>query len=340
MPQRSKCRPAALLTVIAAFAGATCAAAAPAKGPLVIYNGQHVQSVRAIDKAFEAATGIKVIVHSDESPAIVHQILAEGARSPADVVYVENSTSIGLLDRRGKLAPVAAATLAKVPAVYSAPNGHWIGVLLRQNVLTWNPKLIGRGALPASMMDLAKPAWKGKFGIAPSDPDFFPLVNAVIALKGRAAALTWLKALKRDGKIYDDDEGVVAAVNRGEIAVGLTNNYYWARASQAAGGKMTSRVAHFAPGDVGNLVNVSAAGVLKSAPHPKLAQEYLAFMVSRAMQAKLAQGTQDFEYPVLPGIAANPVNTPFDKLHPPKITTTQLGTYPEAVKLLEQVGLI
>ena len=34
--------------------------------------------------------------------------------------------------------------------------------------------------LPASLMDLAKPQWAGKIGIAPSDADFLPLVSAVI----------------------------------------------------------------------------------------------------------------------------------------------------------------
>lgn len=316
-------------------------ATAQAQPALVIYNGQHVQSVRIIDKAFQKATGVEVVVHSDDSPPIVRQILVEGNHSPADVVYVENSTSIKVLDTKHELAKVDASTLHQVPSRYDAPDGHWVGVLLRQNVLTWNPRLIRKQDLPRSMLDLANARWKGKVGVAPSDPDFFPLVNAVIALRGKTAALHWAEGLKNYARIYDDDEGVVAAVNRGEIAIGLTNNYYWARARQAAGvDQWVSKIAHFVPGDIGNLVNVSCAGVLKTARHPKLAQRYLAFMVSRAVQEKLAQGDQDFEYSVLPHVSANPLNTPFNDLHPPKITTTQLGAYPEAVKLLEQAGLI
>lgn len=312
-----------------------------AQQTLVIYNGQHVQSVRVIDKAFQQATGVKVVVHSNDSPPLVRQILAEGIHSPADVVYVENSTSINVLDEKHDLANVDASTLHGVPSRYNAPDGHWVGVLLRQNVLTWNPQLIRKQDLPRSMLDLANAHWKGKIGIAPTDPDFFPMVNAVIALRGKAAALHWAEGLKNYARIYDDDEGVVAAVNRGEIAIGLTNNYYWARARQAVGaGKWVSKVAHFVPGDIGNLVNVSCAAILKTARHPRLAQRYLAFMVSRAVQEKLAQGDQDFEYSVLPNVKSNPVNTPFNELHPPKITTTQLGTYPEAVKLLEKAGLI
>jgi iron(III) transport system substrate-binding protein len=91
--------------------------------------------------------------------------------------------------------------------------------------------------LPQSLFDLAKPEWKGKVGIAPSDGDFLPLVSAVIAMKGEAQTLEWLKGLKKNSQIFDDDEGVVAAVNRGAVATGVINNYYWARLHAAIGDK-------------------------------------------------------------------------------------------------------
>ena len=89
--------------------------------------------------------------------------------------------------------------------------------------------MIQEAALPASLLDLAKPEWKGKVAIAPTDADFLPLVGAVVALKGRPAALDWLKGLHENAMIFDDDEGVVAAVDRGAVATGIINNYYWAR---------------------------------------------------------------------------------------------------------------
>ena len=45
--------------------------------------------------------------------------------------------------------------------------------------------MIQEAALPASLLDLAKPEWKGKVAIAPTDADFLPLVGAVAAMKGR-----------------------------------------------------------------------------------------------------------------------------------------------------------
>ena len=215
-------------------------------------------------KAFTKETGIDVKVHSGEAPELASELAKEGASSHADVFFTENSPELELLSEKGLLAKVAPATLASVPAADSGSNGDWVGVLARENVLVFNKDMIKEAELPASLLDLAKPEWKGKLAIAPTDADFLPLVGAVAALKGRQAALDWLKGLRENAAIFDDDEGVAAAVDRGAAAVGIINNYYWARLSAEKGAdQMKSAIHHFAGGDVGGLMNVSGAAVLE-----------------------------------------------------------------------------
>ena len=56
-------------------------------------------------------------------------------------------------------------------------------------MLVYNTDAAAREAqLPASIMDLAKPEWKGRVGIAPAGADFQAIVSAVVALKGDAGA--------------------------------------------------------------------------------------------------------------------------------------------------------
>ena len=74
---------------------------------------------------------------------------------------------------------------------------------------------VGVAKLPTSILELASPQWQGKVGFAPSETDFQPLVSSIEKLDGRAAAERWLKALKANGKIYPDNETVVAQVNNG-----------------------------------------------------------------------------------------------------------------------------
>jgi iron(III) transport system substrate-binding protein len=308
---------------------------------LTLYNAQHEQVVGMLTAMFTRQTGIKVLVHTGEGPDIASQILQEGADSPADLFFTENSPELILLDEKGLLAPVDPATLANVPAKYSAADGDWLGVLARENVLDFNASMISETALPASLMDLARPDWAGKVGIAPSDADFLPLVSAVIRTQGKPAALAWLNGLKANAKIYEDDESVVAAVARGDVAVGVVNNYYWARLEADLGPrKIDSALYHFKHGDIGGLINVSGAAVLKSSKNQAAAQKFLAFLVSHQAQVALGESEIDFEYPLAPGVAPNKRLAPFSALQPPAISVSKLGDDQDAGALLQQAGLI
>ena len=325
----------------ALLAASTLGLPAQAADTLTLYSAQHEQLVDGIAQEFTKQTGIDVKVRSGEAPEIASQIMKEGAHSPADVYFTENSPELVLLDERGLLAPIAPATLAAVPGKYSAPDGNWVGVLARESVIAFNPKMIGENKLPASILDLAGPAWKGRVAIAPSDADFLPLVGAVVALKGEPAALAWLEGLKANAQVFDDDEGVVAAVDRGSVATGVINNYYWARLHTEQGAaKTVSRIHHFTGGDLGGLVNVSGAAVLKTAPHPAAAQKFVAFLVNPTTQAEIGSADVDFEYPLAPGVAPNKLLKPFAALQPPQISLKQVGDDQLAGKLLRQAGLI
>jgi iron(III) transport system substrate-binding protein len=327
-----------LLTVLALVGATTPGRAAET---ITLYNAQHPQVVEMLTRMFTAETGIDVRVRSGEPPEIANQIAEEGDRSPADLFFTANSPELNLLDEKGLLAKVPAPTLAQVPAKYSAADGAWVGVLARENVLAFNTTLIQESALPASLIDLAKPEWKGKVAIAPSDADFLPLVDAVAALKGEPAAVDWLKGLKENAQVFDDNEGVMAAVDRGAVATGIVNNYYWARLRTENGAdKMHSQIHHFADGDVGALVNISGAAALKSSLHAAAAERFLLFLVRRPAQEALAKSDVAYEYPLAAGVAANPLLKPFDTLHPPELNAAQLGDDRLAAQLLRQAGLI
>ncbi|PMS31655.1 iron(III) transport system substrate-binding protein [Trinickia symbiotica] len=308
---------------------------------ITLYNAQHEQLVGRLAKDFEKETGITVKIRNGEGPALAAQIVAEGSATPADVYFTENSPELMLLEEKGLLGAVDAQTLATVPKRYSSPTGKWVGVFARENVLAYNTGKVQPGQLPASLMDLAKPEWKGKVGIAPSDADFLPLVSGVLASKGHDATLAWLKGLKANAQIFDDEEGVVAAVNRGAVATGVINNYYWDRLNTELGAsKMRSAIYHFGHGDIGALVNVSGAAVLKTAHNSDGAQRFLAYLVGQKAQTLMAQSHVGYEYPLRAGVAPDPMLKPFNELDPPALTIEQLGDDSQAAKLLREAGLL
>jgi iron(III) transport system substrate-binding protein len=207
------------------------------------------------------------------------------------------------------------------------------------SALAYDPSRVSAAQLPASVLDLSQPQWKGKVAIAPTDSDFVPLVGAVIATHGQAAALSWLRGLKSNSALYPDDESVVAAVDRGQKAVGIINQYYWYRLRLEQGvSKTHSRLYTFPNHDVGGVENISGAAVLASSHHRSNADRFVAFLVSPAAQRIIAAG-DDFEYPTRPGIAPNAALPPLSQVNPAIINVVSLGNDQPAAKLLQQAGL-
>ena len=308
---------------------------------ITLYAAQHEQTVDLLTKEFTNETHIDVKVHNGEAPDLASQLIKEGGASGADVFFSENSPELELLSEKGLLAKVTPATLAAVPAKDSGTNGDWVGVLARENVLAFNKDMVKADALPASLLDLAKPEWKGKVAVAPTDADFLPLVGAVVALKGRPAALEWLKGLRENATLYDDDEGVVAAVDRGSVATGIINHYYFYRLRTEKGEEgLKTDIHHFTGADVGGLINVSGAGVLKSSRNQANAQKFLAFLVSKQAQELVSKLDITFEYPLLEGVAPNKALKPIGDLQPPDLSIKQIGDDHDAGDLLKEAGLI
>lgn len=324
--------------VLGAASLAACGGGGGSK-TITLYNGQHPQLTQALVSAFEKQTGIHVNVRTDDGIVLADQILQEGSHSPADVYLTENSPELMLLSEHHLLAGLPTSTTGQVPARYNSPTGNWVAVALRVSALSYNPSLVPASKLPASVMDLARPEWKGKLAIAPTDSDFVPLVGAVIATYGQPAALNWLRGLKSNAASYQDIESVVAAVERRQKAIGIINQYYWYRLQLEQGGTKTQSKLYFFPNkDVGGIENISGAAVLASSHKQAAAQEFVAFLVSAAAQRILEAG-DDYEYPARPGIAANPALLPLASAAPAVIDVVALGDDLAAAKLIQQAGL-
>jgi iron(III) transport system substrate-binding protein len=309
-------------------------------GTLTLYSAQHEQMTNALAKAFEKQSGATVRVRFGEDEGLANQIVQEGSASPADVLLTENTPPLELLSEKGLLANVSAPTLAQVPSRYDSKSGQWVGVAARETVLIYDPRKISASELPKSILDLAKPEWKGKLAIAPSEPDFVPIVSAIDKLDGRAATTSWLEGFAANAKRYDDNEGIVAAVEAGQVDAGVINHYYWfEQRAEVGAAKVHSKLYYFGHEDPGALVNISGAGALKSSHDPALAQKFLAFLASKQGQNAMTH-SGDWEYPLLAGVAAPPGLVPFSKLEAPDVGPADLGDGSVPLQLMQQAGLL
>jgi iron(III) transport system substrate-binding protein len=215
-------------------------------------------------------------------------------------------------------------------------------VSARVSVMAYNTSQLTPAQLPKSIMELAEPKWTGRIGIAGGETDFQPIVTSIARTYGEAAALRWLEAVKANagGHDYASNEAVTGAVNSGQVALGVINQYYWYRLrAQVGPGGLHSAIATFAPHDVGYVVDVSGAGILKSSSHQKAAQRFLAFLTSVQGQEIIAH-SDSYEYPIASGVTTSQHETPFDSLQPNGITIAELGTGAGAIKLLQEAQLL
>ena len=309
---------------------------------ITLYNGQHPETTDALVAAFEKATGIQVKVREGDEDVLASQIVEEGKSSPADVFYTENSQALQFLQGKGLLAAVPRGTLGKVDSRYNSPAGDWVGVSARVSVMVYNTKMLSANELPTSVMQLASSKWAGKLGLAPSETDFQPIITAVAHTYGQPAALRWLDGLKKNAgsHTYPDNETLVAAVNNGQVAIGLINHYYWYRLRYEVGGsKMHSKIAYFAPHDPGYVLDVSGAAVLRSSHEQAAAQRFLAFVVSKTGQEIIAHSTS-YEYPLGSGVVTAQPLRPFSQLQPIPLTIAELGNGSTAIALLHEAQLL
>jgi iron(III) transport system substrate-binding protein len=330
--------------VFAAGLLAACGAAsgAPGAGSITLYSGQHEQTTQELVNAFEQQTGIHVNVRYNDEDSFANEIVTEESHPIADVFYTENSPPLEYLQEKGLLAHVDAATLRATPAKYNSPDGDWVGVSARVSVLIYNPSLISAADLPASVLQLANPKYKGKLAFAAGETDFQPVVTSVARTYGDAEAASWLNGIKANAgsHVSPDNETIADEVNRGAVAFGVVNQYYWYRMKAELGASnIHSKIAYFAPRDPGYVVDVSGAGILKSSAHQADAQKFLAFLVSEQGQEIIAHSIS-YEYPLDDGVRTAAPETPFSQLQPNSITVAELGDGSTAISLLQKAGLL
>jgi iron(III) transport system substrate-binding protein len=328
----------ATLTVAMGVSGAS-----QNKVTIVLYSGQHVQTTDSLVASFEKAhPNVSVVVRSNDEDIFDAEIVAEGSHSPADVFFTENSPALEYLQQRGLLAKVDPSTLAHTPARFNSPQNDWVGVSARVSVLIYNPSLIKKSALPTNVLALANPKYKGKLAFAAGETDFQPIVTSVLKAYGKKAALKWLEGMKANSAshVYPDNETIANDVNRGVVAFGVINQYYWYRLRAEIGkSNMRSLIPNFAPHNPGYVIDVSGAGILKSSTHKAAAQEFLSFLVSHKGQEIISHSIS-YEYPIASGVTTAQPETPFRDLEPYPISIAQLGTGSAAIALLNEVQLL
>ena len=314
-----------------------CSAQNESSPELTIYSGRSEDFIAPFLAAWQDNSGVKLNIRYGDSAELAVQILEEGDNSPADLFLAQDAGSLGAISAAGLFTPIANDAATLIPTKYIAKNREWIGLTARARVFAYDPNKIK--TLPLSISDLIKPIYKNQLAIAPTNASFQAFVTAMINSNGIDFSRNWLAAIKANGvKIYAKNSAIVEAIDKGEVSIGLVNHYYIWEVSEALGRELNVINGFFAPGDIGNLINVSGIGILKSSDKVDLAKGLIDFLASSEIQKKFVSDTH--EYSLIDNQSA-PTGLPtLAEIGSPNVDLGLLKDVKTTQDLLIEVGLL
>ena len=304
---------------------------------LVIYSGRSESFISPFLNKFTALTGAKLDVRYGDSAALAAQLLEEGSNSPADLFISQDAGALGAISEAGLLSTLEEQVLDRVENKYRSSRADWVGITGRARVFAYSPERVKN--LPSGIDQLTQPIYRAKVGIAPTNSSFQAFITALIQSRGEAAVITWLEQLKaNDVKLYEKNSQIVAAIDAGEIDLGLVNHYYLWEVSKALGREIAVNNGFFAPGDTGNMINVAGAGILKTSSNSQLALDLLKYLLSDEAQREFIE--QTYEYSLVLKDASPVGLPPLSQIPSPRVDLSLLANLSKTQALLIKVGLI
>lgn len=332
------------MPLIACLVAGSATAALGEEQVLNLYSARHYQTDEALYSNFTKQTGIRINRIEGKEDELLERIRNEGANSPADILLTVDAARLAKADDMGLFAPIVSKTLeSRIPAHLRTPN--WISFSVRGRVIVYNKLMLNADDL-SSYDDLANPRLKGKVcSRSGSHPYNLSLMSSIIAHEGEAKAEEWARGVvanfARAPKGGDTDQ--IRAVAAGECGVALSNTYYVARMMRSE--KHEDRKAMEKVGVVwpnqkstGTHINVSGAGILKTAPHKEAALRFMEYLSSDEAQRYFADGNN--EWPAVEKVKVdNPALDTLGKFKPDTIPVKSLAAnQAKAQMIFDRVG--
>lgn len=310
-----------------------------------LYSARKEKLIKPLLDRFTKETGITVNLLTGKADALLKRLQAEGANSRADVFI---TVDVGRLHRArvaGVLQPIKTPALSQaVPQSYRDPDGYWYGLSVRARPIMYVKSRVKPSEL-STYEDLGNAKWKGRICSRSSNNIYNQsLVASMIIANGEARVEIWAKKLvanfARSPKGGDRDQIKAAAAGQCDIAI--ANTYYLGAmltGKDEAQRQAAEKLAIFWPNqnERGVHVNVSGAGITKSAKHKQNAIRLLEFLVSDSAQQWYAEANN--EYPVRPGVARSATVRAWGDFKADSLGLAELGKYnASALKLMDRAG--
>lgn len=308
---------------------------------LVIYSGRSDRFVKPVVEAFTAKTGIKVVLHSGSSTALLNKLKLEGPRTSADIYISNDAGNLQKGSEMNLFKPVSATLAHRIPASYRAMDNSWIGVSARARVLVVN-KNQNDTDFVKSVFDLADPRLAGKLAITHSgNESYIAGVTVYMQKAGNEKTSAWLTGMKNNinNSVFNKHSKIVKAVADGKKAIGLVNHYYiYRHLEKHPDAPIQILLPDQGKNDIGVAWNVAGVALSQYSQRQDAAEKFIDFVTSQAGQQLFASVNR--EYPTRPGVAAAPEVPAAGSYKIADVPMAELGKYRnQTLDLIEAVGM-
>lgn len=323
-------------------ANSTPAVATGSNDKLVIYSGRSEALLNPVIAAFEKAhPTIKVQLKAGKNNELAAAILEEQANPQADVFITTDMLATINLAKQQALMPYQIPGTDVIASEYKAADATWASITTRARVIMYNRDLVSASDVPTTMLELTDPKWKGKIAAANSSNGSFQAQVAVMKqLLGDSQTTTWLTGLvANDVQFFGSHSDVRKAVGSGEFALGIVNHYYYElQAHEQSDNNVGVSYPDSKEGQMGVILNTTAVGIIKGAPHAQAAQLFSAFLFLPETQSLFAK--LNYEYPIIPGVATSEGLMPLDSIKTVQIDMQSVATnVADAVQMMQSAGI-
>ncbi|MEZ8006840.1 MAG: Fe(3+) ABC transporter substrate-binding protein [Amylibacter sp.] len=307
-----------------------------------VYSYRQPELVKPLFDAFTAETDIKVNVQFLKK-GLVEKLVAEGNRSPADVILTVDISRLNSVVEAGVTQPVASNVLnANIPSEFRDPDNQWFAITSRARIVYASKERVKNGEV-TTYEDFADPKWKGRICTRSGTNAYnLALTSAVIANHGETAAKNWLEGVKGNlaRKPQGNDRAQVKAIYAGECDISIGNTYYMAKMlsnpDQVAWANSVRIVfPKFENG--GTHMNVSGIAMTKSAPNKQNALKLMEWLSGDEAQKIYAEANG--EYPINPKLSASKLVVSWGEFTPDDTPLIEIAKLrPASLKLTEIVA--
>ncbi|MCF6236414.1 MAG: extracellular solute-binding protein [Gammaproteobacteria bacterium] len=308
---------------------------------LVVYSGRSDKFVKPVTKAFTEKTGIKVVLYSAKSTALVNKLRVEKERTLADLFLSNDAGNLQVGSDFGLFQPVSKQVAEVIPENLRASDNSWVGLSARARVLVVNTNVKGLEFVD-SVFDLADPRLKNRLAITNStNGSFIAGTTVYMDELGKEKVASWLKGIKAnagDG-VFNKHSKVVKAVASGKRDVGLVNHYYiYRHLVKHPDAPIRIVIPDQGESDIGVAWNVAGVAISKFTDQKAMAEKFVEFLVSEEGQKLFAE--VNMEYPARIGVPAAAAIPALSQQKIADVPMSELGKQRNAtIDLIEEVGM-